>query len=54
MTEMSKEAREARRRYYREWQRKNAKKRKVYEAQYWQRKAEEYREQDKHSKGQEA
>ena len=43
MFEMSKEALDARRKYKREWARKNREKRMEYEARYWQRKADEMR-----------
>lgn len=43
---MTQEAIEARRRYKREWNRKNADKVKEHQANYWKHKAEEYRNQD--------
>ena len=38
---MSKEALEAKRKYKREWARRNRERLKEYEARYWQRKADE-------------
>lgn len=44
---ISEQAKEARRKYIREWQRNNKEKMKLYMARYWEKKAIEMREQAK-------
>lgn len=43
---ISKEAREARNAYYREWRKKNPEKLKQYQEKYWMKKAQEMQEQE--------